>query len=236
MPFNQDCDRGSREGTGEGMRKGVASICRHCNIDFIARPSTKNKGWYCSRKCGALHRSVGSKNEADRNRPYPKCDRCQILLNRRDAKYCKECRVMVNREQAAVSYYKRYPINPKPCRMCGVMFTPVVGVSARRTVGFCSTKCRKINNKKYHKNGKSARKAKLKMVESCRYSRDAIFERDGWQCHLCGKPVDRRAVVPDPMAPTIDHVIPLALSGPDTPRNVRCAHFLCNSNKGDSLI
>lgn len=60
-----------------------------------------------------------------------------------------------------------------------------------------------------------------------------VFERDGWKCHLCGKAINRKAVVPHPKAPTIDHVIPLASGGTHEPLNCRAAHFLCNSIKGD---
>jgi len=39
--------------------------------------------------------------------------------------------------------------------------------------------------------------------------------------------------VPHPLAPTIDHLIPLADGGSDSPANVATAHFLCNSTKGE---
>jgi 5-methylcytosine-specific restriction endonuclease McrA len=39
--------------------------------------------------------------------------------------------------------------------------------------------------------------------------------------------------VPHPKAPTIDHIIPLSAGGDDTKANVRLAHFLCNSRRGN---
>ncbi|MEO6627619.1 MAG: HNH endonuclease signature motif containing protein [Aquihabitans sp.] len=60
-----------------------------------------------------------------------------------------------------------------------------------------------------------------------------IYERDGWKCKICRKAVKRDAVVPHPMAPTIDHILPLAAGGTHEPANVQCAHFLCNAQKGD---
>ncbi|WP_261949456.1 HNH endonuclease [Rhodococcus sp. T9N] len=60
-----------------------------------------------------------------------------------------------------------------------------------------------------------------------------IFERDRWQCHICNTRVKRDMVVPHPLAPTIDHLIPLAAGGTHEPANVATAHFLCNSRKGD---
>jgi len=52
------------------------------------------------------------------------------------------------------------------------------------------------------------------------------------RCHICNKAVKRDAVVPHPLAPTIDHVIPLAVGGTHEPLNCRCAHYICNARKG----
>jgi 5-methylcytosine-specific restriction endonuclease McrA len=60
-----------------------------------------------------------------------------------------------------------------------------------------------------------------------------IYERDGWRCRLCGRKLKRNAVVPHSLAPTIDHIVPLARGGTHEPSNVQAAHFLCNSLKGD---
>lgn len=67
------------------------------------------------------------------------------------------------------------------------------------------------------------------------YRLDAIYERDAWICWICGTPVDRGAVVPFHQAPTVDHVLALALGGDDTAANVRLAHFICNTRRGVGL-
>lgn len=63
------------------------------------------------------------------------------------------------------------------------------------------------------------------------YVRLEIFERDSWICQLCFKPINRRIKGRKSKAPSIDHIIPLALGGDDTPDNVQAAHFGCNSGK-----
>lgn len=60
-----------------------------------------------------------------------------------------------------------------------------------------------------------------------------IAERDAWRCHLCGDLVDSQLSWPDPMSPSLDHVVPLSLGGSHTPENVRLAHVRCNSAKGN---
>jgi 5-methylcytosine-specific restriction endonuclease McrA len=59
-----------------------------------------------------------------------------------------------------------------------------------------------------------------------------IAERDDWCCGICDEPVDRALDVPHPMAPTLDHIVPLAKGGKHIEANVQLAHFICNSRKG----
>ncbi|WP_405889258.1 HNH endonuclease [Streptomyces sp. NBC_01136] len=110
------------------------------------------------------------------------------------------------------------------CERCGESF-----LSAGRgwdRVRYCSDRCA------FRARG-SRRRARERGAEVERYSRVAIFERDGWRCHICHHLVNRTAVVPHLLAPTIDHVIPLAKGGADTAANVATAHFRCNAAKGD---
>lgn len=60
----------------------------------------------------------------------------------------------------------------------------------------------------------------------------AIFERDGWTCQLCDKPVDKMLRFPLAMAATLDHIIPLCQGGTHTSDNVQLAHAVCNFLKG----
>lgn len=57
---------------------------------------------------------------------------------------------------------------------------------------------------------------------------NVVFERDGWVCCRCGKPVDRELDHPHPEAGTLDHVIPIHAGGSHDPGNVRLAHRICN--------
>jgi 5-methylcytosine-specific restriction endonuclease McrA len=73
------------------------------------------------------------------------------------------------------------------------------------------------------------------------YTKQQIFNRDGYDCYICGNPVDLTAphIVGQPgweTYPHIEHVIPLALGGDDTLENVRIAHAKCNIDKGISLL
>jgi 5-methylcytosine-specific restriction endonuclease McrA len=65
-----------------------------------------------------------------------------------------------------------------------------------------------------------------------RYNINTIAERDAYRCGLCHKRVSMLMVWPNPKAPTIDHILPLAEGGDDTRANVQLAHSICNSTKG----
>ncbi|MFC4783289.1 HNH endonuclease [Nocardioides sp. MAHUQ-72] len=62
-----------------------------------------------------------------------------------------------------------------------------------------------------------------------------VYERDGWVCALCARPVDRALAWPDPMSRSLDHVIPLAANGHHSRANTQLAHWICNVRKGARL-
>lgn len=59
-----------------------------------------------------------------------------------------------------------------------------------------------------------------------------IYERDGGRCQLCGDPVDQALPFPDPLAATIDHVIPVIdPTSEHSYANTQLAHWDCNRRK-----
>lgn len=56
-------------------------------------------------------------------------------------------------------------------------------------------------------------------------------------CGICGKPVNKRLKYPHPLAPCIDHIIPIARGGhPSDIDNLQLAHWTCNRQKSDKLM
>ncbi|MDF9748643.1 endogenous inhibitor of DNA gyrase (YacG/DUF329 family) [Arthrobacter sp. ES3-54] len=62
-----------------------------------------------------------------------------------------------------------------------------------------------------------------------------IYERDIWICGLCVTPVDPTSAWPDPMSPSLDHILPLSRGGTHTYENVQLAHLTCNVSKGNRI-
>jgi len=56
-------------------------------------------------------------------------------------------------------------------------------------------------------------------------------------CGICGKPVDKSLKYPNPMAASVDHIIPIARGGhPSEIDNLQLAHWCCNRAKSDKLM
>lgn len=56
-------------------------------------------------------------------------------------------------------------------------------------------------------------------------------------CAICGRPVDMSLKIPDPMAPTVDHIIPVSKGGhPSDINNMQLAHYACNLMKSNRVI
>lgn len=60
----------------------------------------------------------------------------------------------------------------------------------------------------------------------------AVIRRGKPPCALCGEPIDYSLHHLDPMAFTVDHIIPLARGGLDVLANKQAAHRVCNRAKG----
>lgn len=202
--------------------------------------------------CTQPHRARGLcsghwKQQYGKREQYPiVCVTCEKehLSARRDGKYCSEtCKGIGQRGKPSgnqgTSWTRRQRATNKlywaakgtqgkstwtsgPCAQCGTQFTAVgPGLAAR----FCSTRCATAKKNR-------VRRARQRGVERAYYTRMSIFTRDGWRCHICKRTVRKDQQAPHPLAPTLDHLVPLAEGGPDNAANVATAHFMCNSRRG----
>jgi 5-methylcytosine-specific restriction endonuclease McrA len=112
------------------------------------------------------------------------------------------------------------------CPCCGGLFVALASTGAR----FCSAMCQKRVERQQR------RARKVAAEKSVPIFRRKVFERDDWTCRICRKPVQQGALVPHPKAPTVDHILPLALGGSHTYLNVQTAHFICNSTKSANVV
>lgn len=60
----------------------------------------------------------------------------------------------------------------------------------------------------------------------------AVYERDGWQCGVCGEPIEPQLKWPHPNSVTLDHVVAVSKGGLHEAENLQAAHWMCNVLKG----
>ena len=112
------------------------------------------------------------------------------------------------------------------CRTCNAWFT------IKNQGQTCSLECQKVYEAHRARVHRDRRRARQRDAYRADVHRTKVYTSDGYRCHLCGKKTDPTKSVPHPKAPTIDHVIPLAVGGTHEPSNCRTACFLCNATKG----
>ena len=99
----------------------------------------------------------------------------------------------------------------------------------RADAKFCSDEC---NSAAHAITRKMAKRAGVDKSDTL-LSRAYIAERDGFRCHLCGGKVSMARKYPDPLSPSVDHVVPLSRGGTNDLANLKLAHLRCNLAKGD---
>lgn len=108
------------------------------------------------------------------------------------------------------------------CAWCGSVATATIPTNLpdKSLPRHCSKACARKNNKQLFRSSPIL----LKWVT----------DRDGWDCQLCGEPVDKTLSGDpvDPWSPTLDHVIPQSMGGSDDVENLRLAHRWCNQVRG----
>jgi hypothetical protein len=186
--------------------------CEFCGKLFQRKRNSRKKsdpGRFCGNECRIHGMRLRGQSVPV---PWRECVECgKVFIRRRPIARCITCRTQ-----------PRLPLPERVCIGCGIAFIPTH--SRQR---YCDKPCATRFSKR---EAKHRRKARGRSVERVYFRR--ICERDGWRCHICRRLVEKDKHVPHPLAPTRDHIIPLAEGGTHTPANVQLAHFICNSKRG----
>lgn len=188
--------------------------CENCAAPFT---SAQYRARWCSPRCSAQHFAV-AREQAERERQAT-----AWLPTIRDWPHGRAwCLVPDGHPAMQPALGPRLFVQGN-CIRCGV---PFCVHSEAGIASYCSPRCQRSD-------GKARRRAIKRDAYVAHVYRIRIFERDKWTCRLCGKKTRQDKTVPHPLAPVIDHIVPLSKGGTHEPANTQCAHFLCNSIKSD---
>lgn len=225
------------------------NICKFCYSKF--KPRNRNKkdsNKYCSRICAFL--DWHNWNPTFKNiKHYPnKCckiyfKKCYICKNKficrnKKTKVCSnECkRKYLLIKQSEYKFYKRNKDKIYRCKICNKKFNVKWKYKTGKSFQFCSKKCQNINIKIHKKLNENKRKILKRNVEYNTINNIEIFKRDKYKCYICKLKLNKNNKVPHPLAPTIDHIIPLSKGGSHTAKNIKTCCFRCNCIKSDKYI
>lgn len=216
--------------------KASSKTCRDCGVD---KPLAE---FPSGRRCTPCRKAYDKRRYASGLIHNDTCSVCGKPVMRAPTSgaeiVCQSCR-RAPKTAPDGSYYK---YGQRPCEACGDLFW-CGSLSARA----CSVACKvelgigirlviadpiEARERQLERWRSQNRRRRSYGIKREPYTLAAIARRDADTCHLCTFLVDMSLSGLDPWGPTVDHVLPLALGGEDTPANVKLAHRDCNIWKG----
>lgn len=157
------------------------------------------------------------------------CSYCGTTYSPRQLKtqaaFCsRECKDKAHKAALMAARHAAKRLLPdRSCLWCAATMPKTM----RSDAFYCSAQCNSAAHAVTRKIAKRAGTTKSDVLLSRAY----IAERDGWRCGICGGRVSPDRSHPDPLAPSIDHVVPLARGGTNDLSNLQLAHLRCNLRK-----
>lgn len=215
-----------------------ARVCLQCGVSFREGVRSKKqrdanaKQKFCGRPCSSQwRRQETQRRQSVQKDSDPKKTKTAVVR-------CTECgsdfRTTTGHTKCAICRY-RVPKVTHPCLDCGASVT---GTAARKRCQPCGRRrCKAISKSNPERVKKHRERARKFGVVYEPINPIAIFDRDGWRCHICGKrtPKAKRGTYAK-NAPELDHIVAMALGGGHTKENVACACRACNGAKGARVL
>jgi hypothetical protein len=190
----------------------------------------------------------GSPARADDSKPTPagdsKIEYYRTMPSRPDVLCGGGCGQMIWRGRGSLAVPTcrgcRRKARERTCEGCGNGFIARGRTRPKNPNRFCSTACRIAARSTGRSRADSRRRRAVVASTWDGVTDQQIFDRDDWQCMIPGCTLGRiprnpARLWPDPLSPSIDHIVPLSLGGADTAPNKRAAHLLCNTSRGATM-
>lgn len=187
----------------------------------------------CSMDCLRLHwrAKAAARSKYESKAPKP-CATCGELTTPkpgrgRNNKYCsRRCREVSKNTSPLMS-----PIVVADCVDCGAAHVTRPNTQRRR----CPP-CHAIHLRHKKRSSGARYRARKRNARTEVFANVDVYERDGWRCGLCGKPIDRNLAFPHPKSVSLDHIIPLSRGGEHSMANTQASHYECNMRKNNGVL
>ena len=216
----------------------VAKLAPVCTVNGCHLTARSLGAEYCEKHYGRVRRNGDPHAKLIDTTHYIECQYCGVATSG-GHKHCSgRCKTRACRGVASA----------KPCDYCGKPFTSPTNTTS------CSSACHRGKKRAYARDYRIRRmaedpayrdaertyeykrRARKVAVTVEEFSREEVFDRDGWVCQICNKLTNQRVAWPHPKFPTLDHIIPLSKGGEHSRRNTQTAHLRCNLSKGDRSV
>jgi 5-methylcytosine-specific restriction endonuclease McrA len=208
--------------------------------EVCSSPFERNRGRSraCSRVCGfELQRRDRTSNPATWSRSsmihwwMRACRQCGVSFIAK-TKGALMCSVLCRAARVAGRVAKGYtPVSriEKRCAECAAIFP------GRERDAYCSNRCSTRVKARSCNSRRRARKSGYAiMSEVIRFG--PLWDRDLGRCYICGQSCNRSLKAPSPLAPTVDHKVPLSAGGSHLMENAGIAHFVCNTINSNMFL
>lgn len=214
----------------------TARMCKTCGVPLPEHAGRGRPREWCSAKCYGIERRRRSKLEPSARQ----CGHCGAEIKNRggSARFCSlDCSYA---SRGLRLHAQQRP--ERPCAVCGKPFRPKSHDAAK----YCSPQCRSRRSRprtgrkrRYTDSDRARDQRKAAIRRGADTGRSVVLceigDRDGWRCELCRKPVDKWLDYPNPLSPSLDHIVPLSLGGIHDPANVRVTHLKCNVRRSNRI-
>lgn len=230
----------------QGRPRPVTRVCVRCKALFCRERGDYGPLEYCSDECAGLAppkvvRPASPVPCVICNAPFrrnrPRDHRCgdaapEIVVHSASSS-CEQCGASFSpnfdgQRFCTTTCSTAARRGPLSCRGCGKK------MDGGRRWRFCDETC--YDSWRHARSGHPAARAAEFGVAYEEISPFEVFEAAGWKCQICGvlTPRDLRGTW-NPLAPELDHIVPMSRGGPHLRSNVQLACRGCNQAKRDKM-
>lgn len=195
--------------------------CCGCLMSLRNHPSDRVRK-FCSRACVTARCVPLLSPKKRRSGPVLKgCSWCGKAFVGRTGTCSNDCRSF-NDRYLHPKWLNHKRIYLKQCPWCAKLHY----VTRKKSRSSCSDECAQLVIDALGTDGKWS--------WITRERRWSIYARDQYICQICMEPaLMEQAGTAHPFAPSLDHVLPRSHGGGHEDANLRLAHFICNSQRGN---